>query len=171
MFGEDERALLSALSCCVPAKSKAIQFLLKILSLIRWSPFFFIGNMFFKSINILKYLFLVFKNQNILQTYLFYIFQISKWLGKFSSKLFSKANLPILSSSMEVMMKQTVSQWRADVNKVTSEGGNERGVLLAQDQEHCCLSHQGEGGGCPRQLVELVCSQGEGIACLSREKV
>jgi len=66
--------------------------------------------MFFKSINILKYLFLVFKNQNILQTYLFYIFQISKWMGKFSSNLFSKENLPILSSSMEVLMKQIVSK-------------------------------------------------------------
>ena len=54
---------------------------------------------------------------------------------------------------------------------VTSEGGNERGFLLAQDQEHCCLSHQGGGGGCPRQLVELACSQGEGITSLSREEV
>ena len=55
---------------------------------------------------------------------------------------------------------------------MTSEGCNEWGVLLAEDQEHSCLSHQGGGGGgCHKQLVELVCSQGEGITNLSREKV
>ena len=55
---------------------------------------------------------------------------------------------------------------------MTSEGCNEWGVLLAQDQEHSCLSHQGGGGGgCHKQLVELVCSQGEGFTNLSREKV
>ena len=46
------------------------------------------------------------------------------------------------------------------------------GVLLAQDQEHSCLSHPvGGGGGCHKQFVEHVCSQGEGITNMSREKV